>query len=162
MKKIVLLAICCSLLQGCVGGIVLKPRTEIINHPAIDDYAGDADAAHKKDSAEATNGVVYTSAWLQAHWGSPRHVRHTPGGADEVWIYHFRPIWVGVVPCVILPIPVALPVVREKTCFTIHDGHVVSASVTMPWEVGGVAGVLMSPEGGGSFGAVSLNDEAAN
>src|SRR5690349_24217698 len=63
-------------------------------------------------------------------------------GLEEVWTYRFRPIWVGVVPCVIVPIPLALPVGRQTICFKLRDGNVVSASTTTPWMAGGVAGFI--------------------
>lgn len=162
MKSLILFAMLSPLLQGCVGVAVLKPHTEMISDPVIGRYWHHPDAVSKRNSSKATNAVVYTSEWLHASWGTPNNVTHISGGIDEVWTYRLRPIWGGVVPFVIIPIPLALPVAREKVCFTLRDGRVVSASMTKPWMVGGVAGFMFSPEGGGNFGASFFNATAPN
>jgi hypothetical protein len=162
MRTLMLFALFCPLLQGCVGVVVLKSHTEVIRDPVIAFYPNDADPAHKRNSREETNAVVYTSEWLETHWDSPHRVVRVSGGSDEVWTYRFRSIWEGIVPCVIVPIPLALPVGRQNVCFTLRDGRVVSASTTTPWMVGRVAGFMLSPEGGGNFGAGSLNQQAPN
>ena len=150
MKRAIALGMLClcPLLQGCVGFVVAKQDTQVINNPVIAsqaDYENPAETreqARKRmaiaDPAEATNRVtweVYTPAWLQTHWGQPKHIRH----ADEVqvWTYHFGPIWEGIMPCLIVPIPLVLPVGEKKIGFTFHDGHVVSVSVTRP-STGGI------------------------
>jgi hypothetical protein len=152
----------CPLLQGCVGIVILKPHTAIISDPVIASVPNDADPAHQRNSYEATNVITYTSDWMRVHWDSPKRLTRVPGGSDELWTYNFRRIWVGVVPCVILPIPLALPVGREKICFRLRDGRVVSASTTKPWMVGAVAGFSLSPEGGGNWGAAWLNNLGPN
>ena len=162
MRTLIVFAMFCPFLQGCVGVAVLKPHTEVIDDPVIASIPNDADPAHKRKSSEAANAVVYASEWVQTHWGNPYRVNHVSGSSDEIWTYRFRPIWEGIVPCVIVPIPLVLPVGRQKICFRLHDGCVVSASSTVPWMVGGVAGFMLSPEGGGNFGASSMNEEAPN
>ena len=147
----------CPLLQGCVGFVIVKQRTVVINDPIISLHPESELPAHSREQArklaailhsnEATNWIsdpkpwlqpywgtnaVYTSAWLQTHWGSPNHVRPARGGVDEVWTYRFGPIWEGIMPCLIVPIPLELPVGRKKVCFTLHDGQVVSVSSTRP------------------------------
>lgn len=153
-KKIILLAmVClCPLLQGCVGFVTATQHTEVINEPVIasqpsyDNPAETREQARKRmaiaDPTLATNRVdwvVYTPAWLRTHWGKPKSIGHAPPGADadEVWTYHFGPIWEGIMPCLIVPIPLELPVGQKKIGFVLRDGHVVSMSVTRP-ATGGV------------------------
>jgi hypothetical protein len=62
------------------------------------------------------------------------------------------------VPFVIIPIPLMLPVAKEKVCFSLHDGRVVGASVTKSIVVGGTYGFIPNPEGGGNFGAWNWAD----
>src|SRR2546423_6088914 len=139
MRSLILFATLCPLLQGCVGVVVLKPHTEVISDPVIGRYWHDPDAVSKRNSSEATNAVIYTSEWLQASWGAPNHISHISADTEEVWTYRLRPVWEGVVPLVIIPIPLALPLGREQVCFTLRAGRVVSASITKAWMVGGVA-----------------------
>jgi hypothetical protein len=99
-----------------------------------------------------------TSEWLQWHWGSPSQIHHAAGGSEEIWTYKFDTVWEGIMPIVIIPIPLMLPVAKEKVCFSLHDGRVISASVTKSIVVGGTYGVIPNPEGGGSFGAWNWAD----
>ena len=88
-----------------------------------------------------------------------KNSRAPRGDTDEIWTYKFGSIWEGVVPIVIVPIPLVLPVGREKVCFALRDGRVVSANVTEAHMVGGIAGYCMDCWGG-AFGAFSLNDDS--
>jgi hypothetical protein len=138
MKKYIFLAMLlfCPLLQGCVGFVIAKEHTEVTNNPVIALHRTSLFPAHSQNS-----NPVYTSDWLQKHWGRPDRIYQVgsgPGaGVDEVWTYRFGPIWKGVIPALIVPIPLVLPVAREKVSFTLHDGHVASVSSTGP-DTGGV------------------------
>lgn len=157
MKKFILLAILCPLLQGCVGFVVVKQRTVVINDPVISLRPNSELPAYSRERArkfmaishmdEVTNrvsyptpwlrpywgtNVVYTSAWLQTHWGSPNRICRSPSCVDEVWTYRFGPIWKGIMPWLIVPIPLRLPVGENKVCFTLRDGQVTSVSSTTP------------------------------
>lgn len=104
---------------------------------------------------DVTNGWFTsqcTSEWLQENWGSPSHVRPASGASEEIWTYKFDRAWEGIVPFVIIPIPLILPVAKEKVCFSLHDGRVIGASITKAFVVGGTYGFIPSPDGGGGFG----------
>ena len=152
MRAAILLVMLCPCLQGCVGFVVPKPHSETIDNPKISFYVHEPYGVTKRTSSEATNGLAYTSEWLQKSWGTPYSIRPATGTSDEVWTYRSGPIWVGVVPFVIIPVPLILPVAKEKVRFSLHDGHVVSAIVTEGWAVGGTYGFIPNPEGGGAFG----------
>ena len=66
---------------------------------------------------------------------------------SELWSYEFGPVWYGVIPCVVIPIPLALPLGRERVVFHVRDGEVVSADVTKSDLVGGVCASLVGPDG---------------
>lgn len=161
MRIAILFVMLCPLFQGCVGGVVLKPHTEVILDPVIASIRNDADPVHKRTSSEATNAPNYTSEWLRIHWDEPSRI-HRSSGNSETWTYGFRPIWEGLVPCMIVPIPLVLPLAREQVSFTLRDGRVIDARWKKPWMVGPVAGFMLSPEGGGGFAAASLNEQAPN
>jgi hypothetical protein len=165
MKKLIPIAILCLTLQGCVGVVVPKTRTKVISDPVVSVYKDVPDAVRARNLAEATKPVMETtnctSEWLRDYWGEPQHISHNSTGSDEIWTYNSGLVWEGVVPFVIIPIPLVLPVAHEKVCFSLHDGRVVSASVTRSCTVGGTYGFIPNPEGGGSFGAWNWDEHSS-
>jgi hypothetical protein len=157
-KTFVVLAMLCPLLPGCVGGVALKTRTEVINDPVIPFYSEIPQPTSSTNSPQTTNAIVYTPDLLRKYWNRPDLVTHG-AGAEEIWTYKTRLIWKGVIPFVIVPIPLILPVEREKVCLTLRDGHVVSASTTKSHVAGATYGMYMSPEGGGKWGVKFWKDE---
>ena len=154
MKKMVSYLTLGLLVQGCVGGGALTRHSEMVRDPVVPDVA--CPALYPRDLSKMTNGVVYTAAWLEAHWGKPASIAHSgAGGREEIWTYKFRLIWEGVVPVVVIPIPLALPVERENVQFVLHDGCVTSATQSRPKTVGGAVGFGFGPCSG-TLGAFSL------
>jgi hypothetical protein len=162
MEKVILLVMLCicPLLQGCVGFVIVKQEKVVTENPSISLHPNDELPAYSRDRSReilaahpylATNLVsyprpwlkpywgtnaVYTSAWLKSHWGSPNHIRYVGFGsdadADEVWTYRLGPIWEGIMPWLIVPVPLVLPVGEKKVCFTLRHGQVVNVSLTRP------------------------------
>ena len=161
MKTVFLLLMLCPLLQGCVGAIVLKTRTEAISDPVIPFDSEIPQPVSRQKSPEATNTVVYTSELLRKYWNSPDLVTKS-AGSEQIWTYKTRLVWKGVIPFVIVPIPLILPVAREKVCLTLHDGHVVSASTTRSHIAGGTYGMFLGPEDNLGWGAFSWKDDSSN
>ena len=154
MKKVVPYVALYLLTQGCVGVGALKTRTETVRDPVVPDSAGPA--LYSRDMSKTTNAVLYTSAWLEAHWGKPATVAPVGAGdLDEIWTYRFRPIWEGIMPIVVIPIPIALPVGREKVRFVLRDGRVINATQSRRQTVGGAVGFGFGPCGAAA-GAFSL------
>jgi hypothetical protein len=157
MKALVLLAMLCPLLQGCVGGVVLKSRTEVINNPVIPFYSEIPQPTNQTNSPEVTNVVLYTPELLRKYWDKPDLVTHG-AGSEEIWTYKSGLIWKGVIPFVIIPIPLILPLEKEKVCLTLRNGHVVGASTTRSHVAGATYGIYLSPESGAGWGGKSWND----
>ena len=167
MRTLILFAILCLLLQGCVGVGVMKTRTKVIDDPEISlnssySSALSPDDVSKRTSRGGTNAVIYTAAQLQEFWGHPNHITLVSGSSDELWTYKSRTIWEGVIPVMIIPIPLVLPVTREKVRFTIRDGRVINARITRSAMAGGAYGMILGPDGRGGWGATSLNNDSAN
>ncbi len=169
MTKLILLAMLCLTLQGCVGVVVPKTHTTVISDPVVETYSGvdyvfslsapDRFHTHyKPDASNAFSTSQCTSEWLRQHWGSPSCIQHAAGEPEEIWTYKFDTAWEGIVPFVIIPIPLMLPVAHEKVCFSLRDERVIRASVTQSIVVGGTYGFIPNPEGGGSFGAWNWAD----
>ena len=165
MKKTFPYLALCLLLQGCVGAGIVKKHAETFRDAHIPEVACPAlysgalyEPGHYRPVSrpKPTNTVVCTSEWLEAHWGKPLTVtRAGPDTLDEIWTYKFGAVWEGVVPVVVIPIPIALPLAREKVEFLLHDGRLVNATQTLQRTVGKAYGL----EIGGrhvSFGAFSL------
>ena len=138
MKKIAPFLLLCPLLQGCIGGGVIKSQTG---------------PYYWANSSTKTNAAVYTSAWLETNYGKPTIV--STNGLEEVWTYQSGRIWAGVMPVIIVPIPLAVPVGREKIVFILRDAQVVSATRCKQETVGGAFGFGYG-SCGGVFGPFSL------
>lgn len=158
MKTAILIAMLCPLLQGCVGIVIPGSRTQAIDNPTISFYEHEPYGVTKRTTSAASKAGAYTAEWLHASWGTPNSIHHVAKTSDEVWTYKSGPIWEGVVPFLIIPVPLILPVAHEIVCFSLHNGYVVSARVTKPFVVGGTYGFIPNPEGGGSFGAWNWAD----
>jgi hypothetical protein len=123
--KLILILTASLLAQGCVGVFVGRTRTETFNTPHI----GSGAATYAVSDASGS-GDKRTKAWLQDNWGKPTNIRPVaPEIQGELWTYKFGPVWYGVVPCVIVPIPLVLPLARQKVVFLVREGEVVSADV---------------------------------
>jgi len=154
MKKIVSYLAIGLLVQGCVGGGALTKHSQTLRDPIIPDRP--SPVLFSRDSAKMTNAVVYTAAWLESHWGMPANITPSRANArDEIWTYKFGLIWKGVVPVVIIPIPLALPVAREQVQFTLRDGNIIDTIQTRRKTIGGAIGFGCGPCGI-TFGPLSL------
>jgi hypothetical protein len=162
----------CLLLQGCIGFAVNDSRARTFREPVLPDHGfyvyeritslkelQEEQERTKSDLSWMTNKVVYTSAWLETHWGKPASITHSgTDGLDEIWTYKFDVIWEGIEPFIVVPIPLEAPVRREAVRFVLHDGCVISVMRIEPARVGGVAGLLISPYHP-YFGVSSLTSE---
>jgi hypothetical protein len=138
MAKLVPVLAACLLTPGCFGFVVNRTRTETFKQPWIAD--------RPSISAVSTNYStdVPTAVWLQEHWGKPASIRRvSTQGPAERWTYKFRVAWCGIVPCVIVPVPLVLPLAREKVVFFVREGQVVSAEAVK----GHASGVFWQPIG---------------
>jgi hypothetical protein len=128
--KLVPILVVCLFGQGCVGVCVAHIETETYKNPAIG-YEPTVnlwewDCVRSKGSLEDP----LTAAWLQEYWGKPASVRPaTKETQGELWTYKFGLVGGGVIPLLIVPVPLVLPLAREKVVFLVRDGHVVSAEV---------------------------------
>jgi hypothetical protein len=156
MTKIIPLVILCLFIQGCVGVGALETHTKTLQNPALSDAASANGLGSIHPGQTVTN--AYTAAWLKDHWGEPKSIRHAgTTDLDEVWTYKFGPRWNGVVVVVLVPIPIALPVGRERVQLVLRDGCVTSGTQTRTQTVGEGFGLYPGICGFG-FGAFPLSD----
>lgn len=140
--------LCLALLgQGCVGGGAFVRKTVTIQNPEIGKTPAVWNVRQQGPRSE-TDAVGDSKAWLEEHWGKPaRLVPSSAQGGGDIWTYRFGCLWSGVVAVVVLPIPLALPVGRERVSFLVQDGRVVSAKVVRHRTCGAIAGCIIGPCG---------------
>jgi hypothetical protein len=149
-KSFILLALLCSLVQGCVGYTVHTVKTQTYQDPVVCEPPNPG-------AVQARTGLYHdrapcTADWLEAHWGKPQAIvrpASRAGGSDEIWKYRFKEVWTGIVPWVIVPIPLMLPLEGEEVRFVVRNGTVVSARRTMRRSQGWLAGYVPGPSGSG-------------
>lgn len=135
------------LVQGCVGIFFSGARTGFVENPVV------SGTPSSYGMHAAAGGPGTTALSLRERWGNPPHVAPAGGSNGEFWTYQSGSIWYGVVPCVALPIPLALPLGKEKVIFLIRDGKVIKADLIKCDLVGGVGAGLFGPDGGPWAGA---------
>ena len=149
--------ILCSLLQGCVGISVSTPKTQRFQQPQL---ALEACARGVWNSTPSdTNTLVFSSAWLESNWGKPAAISPAPeGDIGEVWTYKFDLNWNGTILFLLIPIPLELPIGRERVQLLVRDGQVINGEQRFTHTAGGILGYSIGPCGPTGFGARSLND----
>ncbi len=108
--------------QGCVGGVTQLRRVRTFAPPDIRDGPGTHSLV-----AGVTNPAA---AWLRDHWGQPASIRPlSEGSQEEAWTYKCGCAWYGVIPFVVVPVPLILPLESKKVVFLVREGQVISAEV---------------------------------
>jgi len=165
MYKSILVIICASLvsftLSGCFGLAVNSP-VECKNetpYTGVHDIFGQTAANRERLSETAANMLdsigmlgqtpkASTKADFLKSWGEPDKIISTSEN-QETWIYE-RLLWCGVIPMVIIPIPLVLPVCDgfDKIYFVGNEAKLLH---TRHSSTGGFF-IMMSPAGGASGG----------
>lgn len=110
--KLLLISFLCLLLHGCIGiGIA---------------WVGDISRS-SESSGFSNEGKDSSSTYLVSKLGQPHHREQIDGGS-EIWEYRGENLrWHGVVPILLLPLPLVVPFGYENTTFVIQDGRIRSA-----------------------------------
>ncbi len=133
----------CLLLQGCVGVVFPGTRTKTQDEPLVREKSvyGALDQRPLREPRT-------TAVSLRQRWGEPTSISQiTAGSGGELWTYEFGRVWYGVIPSVVIPIPLALPLGREKVLFQVVNGEVVSAESIIGGLAGGACASLVGPDG---------------
>jgi hypothetical protein len=151
--RLIPLLAACLLAQGCVGVAVKSTQTKAFDSPSVkdkavlDDGVRESIAGAPPDSGPYDRATCPPVGWLRDHWGEPASVRQvSTQSRDEIWTYRFGRVWCGIVPCVVVPIPIVLPVGQEEVTFSVRDGRVVSAEVVRA-SLSFTGAALFTPEG---------------
>lgn len=141
------MAIIATFLTGCVGVVVSHPQHNTYDFPSI--YAQPSvDSVYV--SSSSTN-IPITAERLRELWGAPQKIAPDPQNpGTEIWTYKFGRFWCGIVPCVVVPLPLVGPFVTKQAGFVIKEGQVIRADVTRGDTSGGVF-ALIGPDGPGCY-----------
>jgi hypothetical protein len=108
------------MLSGCVGLAVFYPTEST----RVDPSTGYKKGANYQDMEKAPTNCTE----LEGHLGEP-NLRSTNGN-ERTLVYRTGFVWAGVVPMVVLPIPLILPVGRKHSTFLCRDNVLIKASGT--------------------------------
>ena len=133
-------------IQGCVGIVTRGMETQTFE-PAMGARMPATFAVGSRSEIGNEPRIENpTSLWLKQHWGEPPHVKRvTTATQGELWTYSFDRKWCGAMPCIVVPIPLLLPIGRERVVFHVREGRVAKADVTTIGGYQAVAG--WGPEG---------------
>lgn len=145
MKTTFLLSVACFNLSGCVGVVAYGTKTTVTANPVLKASGG---LNSVQPTPDRKSPPTYSRAWVTKHWGEPSELRPSRNGGEEEWVYGYGTYFLGVMPCVIVPIPLTLNVGEESVALTFRNGRVVSASQRAGKSSGAVMGLFPNPYGG--------------
>ena len=129
----------CALVQGCVGISVSTAKTERFQNPRLAEEA--CPRGLRSIVPSGTNAPIYTTGWLESHWGKPTTIREAPTPeTGEIWTYSFGLNWNGTILFVLIPIPLELPIGRERVEVLVRSGEVISGKQRFTHTAGGIVG----------------------
>ena len=139
----ILLVAACLLTQGCVEVLVMRTEHQSTKTPVVSPTPGPYLASARSQGTKSPS-----AEWLREHWGNPASAKLVSADPPtEAWTYQFGNPCRGIVPWIIIPIPLVLPLQQEKVVFHMQSGQAASVETfTLGWS-GGVAGWLFSPDG---------------
>lgn len=126
-----------------MGVFIPRTASRTVENPGVGGYASVAMIYQLSGTNQSPSAT-----WLKAHWGKPTTIEVADGQSQtELWTYRLDAIWCGFVPAFIVPVPLILPVAREKVIFRIRDGQITQANVA-ELHISGL-GAYVDPEGSG-------------
>src|SRR5689334_6853241 len=109
--------------QGCVGVVTYGMKNQtfepamVVRKPSVDAVSSVPTSPHRTDNGISFEGKTEnpSASWLEEHWGQPSRIKQvTRPEQFELWTYKFGKRWCGIMPCIIVPIPLLLPVGRDR------------------------------------------------
>lgn len=134
------------LTQGCVGIVTRGMETQTFEPAVVARMPATFAVSSNSENGKEPWIENPTSLWLKQHWGEPPHIKPVSTPAQgELWTYSFDRKWCGVIPYIVAPLPLLLPIGRERVVFHICEGRVAKADVITIGGYQAVAG--WGPEG---------------
>jgi hypothetical protein len=122
------------LLSSCIGGVVVYP-TDMppLEYPWIHGNKGGYSSGRRLKAPEKCSAVM-------ARWGQADH--QTVDGNATTFVYKKGFAWAGIVPMIMIPIPLVVPVATKSTSLVCENGVVMRASGTETVFRGGYCGLI--------------------
>ena len=116
------------LLTGCVGGALVYPTKFSIEHPTtIGDKAG---YIYSFGHPLASSKAPIKCSEIIARWGEPDH--KSVDGNEAIFVYKEEGFaWTGIMPFIVIPIPLIFPVESNSTTLICKDDAVTRVSQTV-------------------------------
>ena len=111
------------MLSGCVGAQIFIPTTQTILNPAISPSHGKFAANNLKKK--------YTCSYVEEKWGKPSTVEVDDN--KSTLLYSRGSQWVGVMPFLIIPIPLVFPVGTESITIECENDIAIKAHRLTTW-----------------------------
>ncbi len=92
---------------------------------------------------------------LMAQWGPPNNL--TVKGEEKTLTYKHGLVFAGLVPFIVIPIPLVLPVGRKSAVITCHEEQILNALGTATKLSGAVCGIGTFVQGGGTKDAFACS-----
>jgi len=109
------------LLSSCVGVGVLYPKSSAtIDHPQVGPTLGFYGPGGVNNSTKCSE--------IKSRWGEPNH--SSLKGSETTLEYKYGLVWAGIMPIVLIPIPLALPVGRKSITMICVDDEIIRATGT--------------------------------
>jgi hypothetical protein len=141
MRRLLAIVMLGCLSSGCVGLMALHPEATLYKAPFAREQIYQ-DSAGKVRSMK----TVSREAFLR-EWGEPLYKDVT---ADtEIWTYHSKRDWCGLVLGVIVPIPLVLPVCRVEDRVVFKGDAALSIMVSRSTDSGIMCGLFVNGVHGG-------------
>ena len=124
------------MLQGCVGGMVLHQNNRTFNGVGV--VNADMPPTTSKCKNASTNENTKT---IQSRYGLPTSIE--TNGDAETWRYKGSLGWSGIVPILVIPIPLIVPTGHRDTVLNFSNGKLVSVTNEGTSGPAAVCGLLM-------------------
>jgi hypothetical protein len=120
-KQVLLMFSLIPLLSSCIGVGVLYPKNlATIDHPQVGPTLGYYSPGGLNNPAKCSE--------IKSRWGDPNNT--SLNGNETTLVYKQGLVWAGVMPIVVVPIPLALPVGRKNTTLICVDDAIIRATGT--------------------------------
>jgi len=140
-------------MSGCAGVIVSSPSTTNYKNPTLSHYLENTDSDHTRTVEHSDEAVSYDMNQVKKYWGEPSNSKHN--SEYDIWLYKHPNEWCGVVPFLVIPIPLVLPVCEHSYEVKFKNNLVESIKEKYPTVWGGICGPLLdgmgSPTGNSHF-----------
>jgi len=128
------------LLSGCLGMEVFFPEKEPVWTKPTTGVSDGTRSGFPPSYGSPAFELGTTCADVVSHRGKPDH--ESVKASESTLVYRQGLVWVGIMPIVVIPIPLALPLFSDSVTYTCKDDRIISVYRRTTRMVGAVCGML--------------------